>query len=1119
MKRDPFYMAIEEGLSRELDPEIFERAAVALLRGAYSRLAPMRGGNDDGMDGAIADLDGATFPLTCTVSPDVIGNLTRSLNSYKEGRGVGGKVVCATSQSLTPVRKRNLAKRAKRLGFELVNVHDRPAFADLLYQNPNWTRELLGLTGQPSALSALPSVDRPMQDATLVGRSKEKNWLEESQGDCLVIGEPGVGKTFLIRQMADTGWLFLRESDDTAIANAIREQNPKAIVIDDEHDQGKMVRLLKNLRQSISAEFSIVVTSWPGEHADILQKILGTPDRSRLVLDRLDRDSIAEILRSAGIVNNNLVREIVDQAEGRPGLAITLANLCLAGDVMSVVRGKSLRQDIDFELRRFVDDAGMDLLGILALSGSSGASVADAARALQISVTDVSRGVKRLAHGGVIEETGWGQQKKLRVQPELLRNAIVSDKFFGGVGSLSWFDFRDAFSVKQLAESLLGARRVGGSVSDYDLIQVLEEASESHLWRKFAELGPDQCSRVLRERPEYAMQIAPSALYLVPNDILPVLLDASLSDKTNVQSNPDHPIRLIESWSQDPRDGLHTTIERRGILADSMNKWGELASNPEVTGKLVAIVCSPVVEFGEVDPGGGARYTWSRGVFNAEELKVLRDLWNEIVNNRYLKLDSMASELLSFVNDWLAAPSNCEVHLDDDSLDTLKAIAVEMLSKLLLACPDNHGLRLEIDRIGRRNGLQLEVEVKADFRILFDQPSDADSEDWKAYDERMLARIEEIAERLSQRDMKEVVAQLEGCKDSARAARPNGPDRTSLVYQSIAEKIECPESLVAAMIELGVDHSTLLVVLEGALAKGNPKCKEIATTLLDNAELKWVSMAAICACSPEHDELLNFGLKRACEDHSLLERACRIRTPSRATLFAALETRDSFVAGEVAVAWWVRYPEALSGLEIEKWRDAIVNYNGNNEWLQYLLKENPEIAGEWVVRQCSDGRRLQIFDQQGWKETLDVLGSEERIVILNNIVGQEDIKFYFEFSSIVGQDPDVFVEVLTNSELLPYARYALVGPYSEKWRALAILALEHGVSDEEIVSGFFSAPLSWVGSESAHWKQWIVQVEEMQADLDFRIVKIGDRLRKIIEGSIQQAEVKEHRESIYGRNR
>jgi hypothetical protein len=79
MIRDPFYRDIERRLGEELDPELFERCAADLLRTVYPTLVPIRGGDDGGMDDAIARKGSLPFPLITTRGKDVIGNLRRNL--------------------------------------------------------------------------------------------------------------------------------------------------------------------------------------------------------------------------------------------------------------------------------------------------------------------------------------------------------------------------------------------------------------------------------------------------------------------------------------------------------------------------------------------------------------------------------------------------------------------------------------------------------------------------------------------------------------------------------------------------------------------------------------------------------------------------------------------------------------------------------------------------------------------------------------------------------------------------------------------------------------------------------------------------------------------------------
>ena len=121
--RDPFYQQIIERLKGRVDPDLFEACASDILRTDFPTLVPIRGGGDAGMDGAVADGKGLPFPLICTTSEDVIGNLTSSLKSYLKEGGTRQEAILATTQELTPKRRRNLESRAQELGFVLIRFY------------------------------------------------------------------------------------------------------------------------------------------------------------------------------------------------------------------------------------------------------------------------------------------------------------------------------------------------------------------------------------------------------------------------------------------------------------------------------------------------------------------------------------------------------------------------------------------------------------------------------------------------------------------------------------------------------------------------------------------------------------------------------------------------------------------------------------------------------------------------------------------------------------------------------------------------------------------------------------------------------------------------------------
>ncbi len=182
--RDPYYRKILEGLNGPLDSNVFDACADDLLREVYSGLVPVRGGRDYGMDGAIADGEDEPFPLIATTAQDVSRNLRESLSSYVKGGGSRRKAVLATSRALTPKRRKDLHAKAREKGFVLLQIHDQDDFADRLYRNSRWTKELLGLEGKPAALSAVPRTRGPIrQDVELIGRDEDLAWLRTTSGD------------------------------------------------------------------------------------------------------------------------------------------------------------------------------------------------------------------------------------------------------------------------------------------------------------------------------------------------------------------------------------------------------------------------------------------------------------------------------------------------------------------------------------------------------------------------------------------------------------------------------------------------------------------------------------------------------------------------------------------------------------------------------------------------------------------------------------------------------------------------------------------------------------------------------------------------------------------------
>src|SRR5947208_2814113 len=269
MFRDPLYRQIRRRLRELSDGNAFEMCANDLLQKIYPAIAPREGGDDAGLDGAIPT-DKGTIQLICTTGRDVIGNLSGSIESNLKKGGECRSCILATSQRLTNPAKRKLETHADELGRPLMQIYDQAGIAQLLYREPRWLKELLGLTGDPPSLSVFPITSRPLIDIEPIGRANDLARILAGDGDLVVIGQPGSGKTHLLATAAKKAkGRFVVDEDLGRVANAIRTIQPSFVIVDDAHSRLEFLRRVKHMRQQINADFRIVASCWPEQEDSV----------------------------------------------------------------------------------------------------------------------------------------------------------------------------------------------------------------------------------------------------------------------------------------------------------------------------------------------------------------------------------------------------------------------------------------------------------------------------------------------------------------------------------------------------------------------------------------------------------------------------------------------------------------------------------------------------------------------------------------------------------------------------------------------------------------------------------------------------------------------------------
>ena len=461
--------------------------------------------------------------------------------------------------------------------------------------------------GDPSPLSLLPRSARPQPtSAPLVGRDNDLSWLRKSLGDRMLIGQPGVGKTSVLFHLAIEGnGRFALSRDRGEIAAALVEEQPSIVVVDDAHRVPDFLLELRQLREETGIAFDIVASTWPSSK-EVISENLAIGESKKHELALLTRDEMVEVITSAGLIGpDELIREIVNQAVGRPGLARTLTQLCLDNSVQDLFSGDALRRSAI----KILDDLALQrnirlMLATLSFAGDIGMELRDAERLLGMRVFEMWSPLDYLAGSGIIYYTAPG---RISVRPAALREALVGEVFFGGMSPMSAREMiiQVPELMPSIALTLVGSRSRGGAVPDQLLIEVLEAGSSVDAWKHYAGLGKDEAKRVLSLRPNLIVSVAYPVLYHVPELAIPMLLNTAIGDDRPVNSNPNHPLRLLGGWVKSARPGSGEAVTRRQKLLKVTLGWLDAGRDVDVGLQAVQYALLPGFEFISTDPGSG----------------------------------------------------------------------------------------------------------------------------------------------------------------------------------------------------------------------------------------------------------------------------------------------------------------------------------------------------------------------------------------------------------------------------------------------------------------------------------------------------------------------------------
>lgn len=1099
---DPFREKIIEGLKKVTDRDKFEQCAMDLLSRIYPRLVALPGGSDGGFDAKLVNKDGKVTQVVCTTNEDVIGNLTGSLEQAKKLGLDSHAVMVATNQKLSNQEKRNLAERAKAFGKTLLQVYDLIPVANLIYRDSAWRKDLLNLSGAPSALSLLPLSHRPSFEIPALGRVEEIAAFKAETGDLVVAGQPGSGKTHFLRELAEgTSGLFSVSTDRGALADAIRDQQPAWIAIDDAGSRLAEVSTLRQLRDEGGYGFRIVATCWPAQAAEVTDA-LAAPGKPVLELEPLLPGTIKEIVNAMDIAGpDGLLREIIHQSHGKPGLAVTFCQICWLHGTKQLFTGEALARDVTLSLKKIAGGDSVGLLAHLSLAGDAGLTVDEAAAVTGLPPVQVQQMIEVMGAAGVLDMAA---NKRLSVEPARLRQVLVRDTFCRERGSLDPTARLAKMPVRgQAVLTLVAAGLLGGTVDrDFlqDEIRQLTGTREfKELCQAYAALGANECRWVMSHFPDMIEETAEPLLEHIPGEAIAALLRRDLGRERPRQDRDE--LKPLRDWIDAHADTMRSVKMRLQILQAVEALYPELKDSPTLVAAADVIMR---IEFQRTDqpPGEIAAFRVQQGFVPLEALKQMATFWPRLLPLLQGLSTAQATKLPRLLQDWAVPRPWNGGKITEEYLAATQVQAKVMYNDLTQAYADQWTV---LDRFSwAAHHLGLPTPVVAGLPAILFPPYDYTHARDREHEHAVDVLAKEWALKGPQ---PEIVAEWMRTNREAAAAGVARQDLSRRLAWAIAQETKEPGRWVEAMLAENADVRIVEHFLDKA-ATGDPEVRRrFIAQYFDHPEYGYSALRELLVFLPDDDPLRQQANEQIKAQTGLVGGLVLQGRLSESSVRRFLTDYSPEMTTEVVDnLWYANRTKGISAELRDAWSAAIVeNYEGGDAF-DDITRAYPDLAFAWLMRRVNpeeeETLQLRIRLRDPKVQAASVLSIEQRRKIIEAFAGDNYDRRLL--GALIGNSIDLLKVALGRPETKEHCIccIGLPEPFAD-WRERAVLLMDAGISEEEIWHASEVVGGSWSGPTSRYLAEKRKHFEPLLRDADPRIARIG---KSAVEYLTQQSE-------------
>jgi hypothetical protein len=1108
----------------QLDDQEFERVAAEVHEDKDWISYWIPGGGDFGEDGILINKDHESIPLITTISDRGPQNLKRNVNRLISSGWKGKKVAFATSKRLSPLKRRNIKDFLETKGIKAVGLFDSTWYAERLIRYPHLCKSLLGVTLDYPALHPLPKNPRFSDVPHTIGRDDEiqkvLSFYNEKK-DFLVTGQPGYGKTHLLRELAKLGDAYFVITDDlNVISSEVRKYRPKFLLIDDAHTKLELIKDLLSLRKRLGADFLLGLDTWPNEGSTLAQTI-GLPFENILKLEPLSLDKILEIIKELGInhYHNWVIQMILNQCCGRPGLAVFLCNQFKNGYANEVVFGQAYLNKLKLDNK---DTHAIEILSIIALGGEEGIDLTLLSKTLNEPILKIKKLLSSLASAGVITEHKEGF---ISVTPDLLRFNLIKEKFFEESPRLNTELFESIPKNRNtLYEGLVGAERVGAKIGAYKLYSLISNSSSDEVMKSFAFLGEQYSSLLLKERPELISSIPEPCLRNCPDTALPLLFkEASKREYSRRNNTTPFPYKVISEWLLEfdalTTEGNQLTkkdiLYRRHLFLTKAKKWLQEGKDSNVIENLIPNVLAISWSSTEQEPGLGRTISLKSGLLPVTVIRKIPSFWKDVLKLYKDGLTKNPLHLLTSIDE-LTHHRRGPVKMPEDFRFELKTMKEKFLKDLCLIAKD-----CEDDGFKRRLSNKLDllkiphsIIVSEDFHILYPP----DTERYELEDEKAKEEVEKLAKIYSEKSSEKICKRFKEITTKAKEANLTWPDRSRFLCFELAKLVDNPLDWCLSLTEFDLEPGYLEPFFVKMLNLKPESWDKFVKAVLDhNSRYRTNALIQLFFTEGIDDEMWHLIENSIVDDDSKwISEFLTFNNYPTENAKRMLNHPLASIRGAFACSMWERREKRPKNNELkELWEQAILDFQQPTRVLKEILISEPNLSFKWITKNALSERRFGYEKEQLIISALSKLTIEQRSKLLKKVPFSVDNKSLI--CSIIKKDFDLY-NILVKSDADDYVKSApLEGLISEDWLRMAIIAFDSGLNEEEIFYGTLLNHFGWSGSEADYWKGRLENYNTYTNYHDDRIAKVSNRLYQYAHSCWERAQDRQKREEVYGR--